>query len=345
MGSWSVYCGISRITIRSGQRCVLLPLKKSTINDYIPYLPATLPIFGEYDDYGGIENIEENENTKMIEKHFNCTIHDFAYFFTRGCISSGDVDEDLSKNKEIKDWTFMFIDREVYDFMGNYVPSGWNGGGSLEFGNPKILELIGFNYIGEKEPVNENDKRYKYVWELKGEKFYSDGEWLHHDKGNVYNFSGDCSSCLSDYIEIPEDKKWIGEKAMWQLWEHLDEDGRAKHLFRILGRDYSDWMFHNRFAVSMKSMAGVLNVPDEPKTLLDKYLKDVPTFGKWMCELTTIRHNMHCMSGYFEPHQLYLTPQCGEYEDHQVFLNKFAEINQAIVDYRKQAIVDYRKTE
>jgi hypothetical protein len=33
------------------------------------------------------------------------------------------------------------------------------------------------------------------------------------------------------------------------------------------------------------------------------------------------------MSGAFEPMQQYLTPQCGEYEQHQLILNKFVEIN------------------
>jgi hypothetical protein len=54
MGSWSVSCGISNIAITAEQECVLLPLKKSVGIDYHQYQPAALPIFGRYDDYGGI---------------------------------------------------------------------------------------------------------------------------------------------------------------------------------------------------------------------------------------------------------------------------------------------------
>jgi hypothetical protein len=54
-GSWSVYCGISNISITSGNDCVLLPLKE-TNGEYHRYSPATLPIFGKYNDYGGIEH-------------------------------------------------------------------------------------------------------------------------------------------------------------------------------------------------------------------------------------------------------------------------------------------------
>jgi hypothetical protein len=47
MGSWSVYCGVSNISITDGNECVLLPLKKNDgYHGYLPYLPATLPIFG-----------------------------------------------------------------------------------------------------------------------------------------------------------------------------------------------------------------------------------------------------------------------------------------------------------
>jgi hypothetical protein len=49
MGSWSV-CGISNISITSGNDCVLLPLKE-TNGEYHRYSPTTLPIFGKYNDY------------------------------------------------------------------------------------------------------------------------------------------------------------------------------------------------------------------------------------------------------------------------------------------------------
>jgi len=325
MGSWSVYCNISNISITSGRKCVFLALKENELEiSYLPYLPAILPIFGEYDDYGGIENIEENENTKLIEKHFKCSIHDFCYFFTRGCIDERDVSKKLSKNEEIKDWKFMFIDRQVYDFMSSHIPNGYGGRGHLEYGNPKILELIGFTYIGENIKNNTDDpKRYKYEWELDGKKFHSDGTWLHCGKNSVHNFTGNEYSNLTDYVKIPEDKMWIGEKAMWELWSYLEKSDQSKQLFWIVGKERSDYYFEK-----------MMRLGDKPKlnTLLDKYLNDVDTFGKWLCELVTIRHNLHCMSGYFSPHILYLTPQCGEVKEHQVLLEKFAEINKTYIN-------------
>jgi len=337
MGSWSVYCGISQIAITAGQQCVLLPLKNDRMNgSYLPYLPATLPIFGKYDDYGGLEDIEKNDNTKKIEEYFNCTIEQFCTFFTRGLIRDDEDDfpAHLKKVSEIKDWEFMFIDRKVYDFMSTNVHKGYGGAGSLEFGNKQILELLGFTYVGQAQATdfegetNQNAtyllsqiSRYNQTWEFNGEKFYSDGTWLHHKSGSIHNLTDKYSS-LNSVVKIPEDKMWVGDKSMWQLWEYLEEDKQAEQLFWIIGMSNSDWSWRK-----MTKKFNFQNEPKKPITIVDQYIEDVKTFGGWLCDLVTIRHNLHCMSGYFKPYQLYVTPQCGEYNQHQVLLEKFVEIN------------------
>lgn len=363
MGSWSVYCGISKIVITSGQKCVLLPLKKNLNGEsYLSYLPATLPIFGEYDDYGGIENIEKDDNTKLIEEHFGVSIEDFSFFFTRGIVRDDESDfpKKLKKVEEIKKWTFMFIDRQVYDFMSEYVHAGFGGGGGLDYGNKDILNLLGFNYIGE----NTNKKVYDYQrfnkeWELNGEKFYSDGTWLCHPKGSVHTLNGKYSA-LSEYVKIPEDKLWVGQKIMWQLWEHLSDVNAKKQLLHIIGKRYSsiydddemdtsylpeafqklkDWEEKNKDLdisqeeknkvfqkIIVEAKNGVKKI-EKPKTIVDAYVNDFRKYAKLLCDLVTIRHNLYPMSGTFEPYILYLTPQCGEHKHHQVLLNKFAEIN------------------
>jgi hypothetical protein len=343
MGSWSVYCGISQLVITSGKPCVFLALKKSSLGEYDRLSPATLPIFGEYDDYGGMENIVEDENTRLIEEHFGCTIHEFCYFFTRGCISDGEDDfpKKLKEVEEIKNWEFMFIDRQVYNFMSSYTPYGYYGKGHLDFGEESILKLIGFTYIGINEDNPTWDpKRYNQEWEFQGKKFYSDGNSLHCGKEYVFNFNS--ASCnLSDYVEIPQDKLWIGDYTMWQLWEHLDDNTAKRFLLPIIGRSrYSlddttlaEMMLERVNANYAKEGKPLVTLDDlaPSKTLMDKYCKKFKTFGKLLCDLVTIRHNLHPMSGTFTPHQLYLTPQCGEREHHQALLEKFAEINKSYI--------------
>jgi hypothetical protein len=65
------------------------------------------------------------------------------------------------------------------------------------------------------------------------------------------------------------------------------------------------------------------------KSIAEAYMNNLPTFGDGLAELVTVRHNLNPMSGTFTPYILYLTPQCGEYAEHQKILNKFAEINKA----------------
>ena len=86
MGSYNVACSISNISINCGDPVVYLPLEPSRYryhvgdgNSYLIYphafySPATLPIFGTYGDYGGVDDIEENENTRIIESHFGTQI-------------------------------------------------------------------------------------------------------------------------------------------------------------------------------------------------------------------------------------------------------------------------------
>jgi hypothetical protein len=350
MGSWSVYCGISQIAITSGDKCVLLPLKLNPGEyGYTPYLPFTLPIFGEYDDYGGLENIEENENTKLLEEYFGITILDFTKIFTDWVTYQRDEMKPIIKKckhfDELKNRKFMFIDRNVYDFMSTNLNQ--EAKGHLDFGDKGILELIGFKYLGENKKNKSRDpKRYKYEWEFDGEKFYSDGTWIENSKRMViyyYNCWFSDENSLSSIINIPEDKKWIGEKAMWQMWKYVSKGKQKELLGWVIGQRYYDdggaeellISLANRLDIKAKETNPELYEKlikfqrPEPKSLTELYIKNIETFGDGLAELVTIRNNMHCMSGNFAPFIQYLTPQCGEPVDHQILLEKFAEINKA----------------
>lgn len=103
MGSFSANCGITNLTIGCGDDCVLLPLiakkvyengkleRKSyavhpsvalfTYNDDM-WEPFCFPIRGKYNDYGGLEDIIEDDNTKRLEEYFNLKIQDIVDLFT-----------------------------------------------------------------------------------------------------------------------------------------------------------------------------------------------------------------------------------------------------------------------
>ena len=86
MGSFNVACSVSRITICPGTPVAYVPLElykyaydpalanNTLIYPWCYYVPASLPIFGEYFDYGYIDEIKKDAGTKAVEKHFNCPI-------------------------------------------------------------------------------------------------------------------------------------------------------------------------------------------------------------------------------------------------------------------------------
>lgn len=106
MGCFNVSCAVSHITIHEGDRIFLFPLLPN-INEYNYYLnkrrddgtvtigpasqylhpdehfiPFCFPIEGTYNDYGSLENIVHNENTKAIETFLGITIEEFIELVT-----------------------------------------------------------------------------------------------------------------------------------------------------------------------------------------------------------------------------------------------------------------------
>ena len=125
MGSYNVACGISGLTIDCGEACGYIPLevKKYPMltkgNDTLIgcesiYSPATMPIWGEYFDYGYMD-IDEKENHPL-----NLKI----------CRKILGVDDEISihhiKNKSVE--TGMFILKSIYDgLIGDNLLCDYNG--------------------------------------------------------------------------------------------------------------------------------------------------------------------------------------------------------------------------
>ena len=353
MGSWSVHCGISSLSITSGDKVVLLPLRvNDTHRGYLPYLPSTLPIFGTYDDYGGLEDIQEDANTKLIEEHFGITIQEFVIFFVDG-VHTYERDEyqavkvKLEANGmygELKDWNFMFIDGEFYDFLST-KPSYETG--NLEFGNPDILKLIGFEEAGPS-----GDSRYSTKYTYGDKTVCADGRSL--SEYIFYWDKDDSNYSLSSHIDIPEDKQWIGKCMMVQLWSHLGDTKALELLFGLMGGERqlntreSDLQTIEFFKKTLneendmgddeKVKIGELVTQLEKRisectfdgvSILEKYMSDYSKYGDLASALNVFRHNMYCMSGYFKPNVLHMTPQCGEHSSHQEIIEGISKINKA----------------
>lgn len=99
MGSFNAGCGLTNMSIGYGDKIGLILLAKPIYDDsgirsnsnstsyikctsvFAPYLP---PIYGEYDDYGMIENIEPSITTNLLEKIFSAPIESILQAISRG---------------------------------------------------------------------------------------------------------------------------------------------------------------------------------------------------------------------------------------------------------------------
>ena len=327
MGSWSVHCGISKIAITSGNKCVLLPLKKNKYSESRQWQAATLPIFGEYNDYGSLEedSIEVTENTKLIEDYFGVSIMDFVTFLVDGKFTynrgeAKEVSKRIKNLEEIKEWRFMWIDRQVYDFMTT-MQKGWYSGHN-DYGKEKMMKLLGFEFVGESQSYKNYDpKRFKYLWRKGDVEVFTDGNtMLSKDSRYIYNFGHGDESSLETYFDVPEELHSLKELHQHETWWIMDEKDAIDELCEALADRYS-------FDYLKYAIPGLTD--SRPKKLFNIYYENLPVYGDELSKLVSLNRNLHPMSGELAPQSLYLTPQCGEYPEHQKILEKFAEINKS----------------
>ena len=190
MGSFNIACGLSHLTISSGDPLVFVPLEPSwgsqflesdrysasyiVSNDgaYSRWQPITIPIFGTYDDYGRLENVREDSNTVAIENYFGMPINEFlGVFFGEG----------KPNDKFPAKFAGMFIHGEIYERLSQSLRGEWDEkDNSVAKGAPcsiAVLQRFGFQLTEEKL----SDSRYnqKLIWPG-NDQFYlgSDGRWI-----------------------------------------------------------------------------------------------------------------------------------------------------------------------
>lgn len=95
MGCFNVACSVSNVSIGYGDDIAFIFLKAKKdyrnrkenqklpnthmfLDTTVMYEPAFLPIFGKYNDYGGIDHIEKDLNTDFLEKRFGISIEDMS---------------------------------------------------------------------------------------------------------------------------------------------------------------------------------------------------------------------------------------------------------------------------
>lgn len=105
MGHFSYSCKLTGLPITGGTPVALFPMmmrdrlydnseeqlrkfgKSSLVSNDGPrlrFIPCAFPIFGKYDEYGGLRDIVEDDNTRVLEEHFGLPIAKIVDIMTSG---------------------------------------------------------------------------------------------------------------------------------------------------------------------------------------------------------------------------------------------------------------------
>lgn len=147
MGCWNGTCGVSQLPIKWGDEIVLFilfnrhPLGNIVSGGYCYsdtiFHPISAPIFGKYNDYGSIEDAEQND---VVLNHFNSQIKDGVFVLT-------DVEECKEHNRYNEETGFPSLDDLI-----DVIERGY-------------LEDIGFMMVHKQLYIN-------MIEEMKSRKFY-----------------------------------------------------------------------------------------------------------------------------------------------------------------------------
>jgi hypothetical protein len=143
LGCYNVTCGITNISIGCGAEVVLIPLYTNGDREYSEnpssmfFTPYALPIKGDYNDYGGLENIERDENVEALENHFGITIDTYL------------------KSNEARNGMFVF--REVYDRMVEYHTEKMNKETSSYMITPNKVKEYLTEYKNSSSPLSSEE--------------------------------------------------------------------------------------------------------------------------------------------------------------------------------------------
>jgi hypothetical protein len=163
MGSFYSTCSVSHMTLTNQKTSIqlLVPNNKSlkehksmiVSNDGAQefYSPFGFPIHGRYDDYGHLQNIKEDGNTKMLEDFFNMSIYNIIENIGR----KRDVPENAKNIDFYNSLSMTYFRTEFLE----HLQKGWE---NIDLVNPKqytgdeMLSKFFNHYFRDKS--NENGR-------------------------------------------------------------------------------------------------------------------------------------------------------------------------------------------
>ncbi len=293
MGCFNKIGFISGLPIQCGDPTVLIFMKAKKNRDISGvtyptdwFTPAFLPIFGSYDDYGKIENVQVNNVTKFIEEFFEDSIDNIIEIIDDASVGRGG-EKAASKYDS---FTFGLEHKEVYDFMSSQKsPSYIEGDATIYW-----LSKMGF----KKSDKPTSDARFNENWtheSLPSEyEIHSDGTWLHlmKDGKQDNNYSTYHPNTLEEALSTITKGKYISslsqedkEECMYDLAIKLTIESYAsiKEEEEALGEGVPD----NTMVLlkrSLRRMGGGRGSTHKGMYLLSSYASEAHLDGKTKCD-------------------------------------------------------------
>ena len=255
MGCFSYTCQLSGLPITSGNKAVIVPIipkdnwydnseesirkfgKSCFVSNDGPNVffdELCFPIFGEYNDYGGLENIVKDDNTKVLEEFFGLKIEKIVSVLTDGrkdefpegseyCDSVKILKKKNPRHMLLLRTSCVWINGDFYEEISNFeMKKQWFD--KLDLGVHGLLTEIGFKLIKEnKRKFDDNSEKNRYykVYEKDGLTLNSDGNWIHISGGQgIYDLQGLKKYCKSKGVDIDISK--IDKKGLWeQVYDYI----------------------------------------------------------------------------------------------------------------------------
>ena len=182
MGCWNGTCGISQMPITVGERVACFFLKHNKHSDNggsgfcysdNQYCPITMPIFGEYNDYGEVEKIDKNrdfvlEHIQFLIKKGSLIIQCDRFGRQKNEIDSYEtlfdlLHESLIVTQQNEPIGFMLVLEDIYNDIINDIGNNDSSETYLKY-RPTLknnaLQLIK-SFSGNKNAVQEIENKIK----------------------------------------------------------------------------------------------------------------------------------------------------------------------------------------
>jgi hypothetical protein len=156
------------------------------------YEPAFLPIFGEYDDYGRIENVKKTKAVKFIEDFFGTDIETIIQEVDNSSVGRSKSCSATKNQEFFESLTFGLELTNVFNKMSSMKRKAYE----TDYNTSFWLEKLGFSQI-----ENNTTERYKYTWK------HPDVEGFHYhsDKAHGHLFDLSTNKQHPGYIFHPKD--------------------------------------------------------------------------------------------------------------------------------------------